>query len=97
MSDGDIPFRKQMNFEYGVADQVTPLVRLFVWRLSIPLLIILAAVACQAAAAAFARRDTYACIFHAGAFASSGTGPLKIRRCGDPISAVVSTSASRRS
>jgi glyoxylase-like metal-dependent hydrolase (beta-lactamase superfamily II) len=27
MSDGAIPFRKQMEFEYGVADTVTPLVR----------------------------------------------------------------------
>ncbi|MHA1108320.1 MAG: MBL fold metallo-hydrolase, partial [Alphaproteobacteria bacterium] len=27
MGAGDIPFRKEMSFEYGVADQVTPLVR----------------------------------------------------------------------
>ena len=32
MSDGSIPFRKQMNFEYGVADNVTPMVRRIVAR-----------------------------------------------------------------
>ena len=32
MSDGKIPFRKQMNFEYGIADQVTPLVRRIIAR-----------------------------------------------------------------
>ena len=29
---GDIPFRKQMEFEYGVADAVTPMVRRIVAR-----------------------------------------------------------------
>ena len=32
MSDGSIPFRKQMNFEYGIADNVTPMVRRIVAR-----------------------------------------------------------------
>jgi len=32
MDGGDIPFRKQMTFEYGVADAVTPLVRRLVAR-----------------------------------------------------------------
>ena len=32
MGAGDIPFRKDMTFEYGVADQVTPLVRRVVAR-----------------------------------------------------------------
>ena len=32
MSNGDIPFRKQMNFEYGVATAVTPMVRRIVAR-----------------------------------------------------------------
>ena len=32
MSNGDIPFRKQMSFDYGVADAVTPLVRRIVAR-----------------------------------------------------------------
>ena len=32
MSNGNIPFRKQMEFEYGVADEVTPMVRRIVAR-----------------------------------------------------------------
>jgi glyoxylase-like metal-dependent hydrolase (beta-lactamase superfamily II) len=32
MSEGAVPYRKQMDFEYGVADQVTPLVRRIVAR-----------------------------------------------------------------
>ncbi len=32
MSAGDIPFRRDMNFEYGVADRLTPLVRRVVAR-----------------------------------------------------------------